>query len=175
MNISFSVLKEYSKDKEYIDIVYDILTNENFKSMDKYMQHGNTSTKLHSINVSYLSYKICKRFKLNYKAAARSGLLHDYYLYDWHTHYEKTGLRFHGFTHPKTALKNALNEFTLSNLEQNIILRHMWPLTIIPPKNLEGLVVTFVDKYCSILETCNLLIKNLYKTQDLFKKVKQDK
>lgn len=172
MDISFSVSKEYSKDNEYIDIVYDILTNENFKSMDKYMQHGNTSTKLHSINVSYLSYKVCKKFNLDYNAVARAGLLHDYYLYDWHTHYDETGLRFHGFTHPKTALNNALSEFTLSNLEQNIILRHMWPLTVIPPKHFEGLVVTFVDKYCSIVETCDRLIENISKTQNLLKKVK---
>ena len=148
--------KEYIKDTEYINIVSDILCNKNFQSMDNYMQHGKTSTKMHSINVSY---KLCKKLNLKHNAAARAALLHDYYLYDWHTHYKETGLRFHGFTHPRTALNNALKEFTLSKLEQDIILKHMWPLTLVPPKHLEGLIVTFIDKYCSIAETYKKIIK----------------
>lgn len=150
--------KEYIKDTEYINIVNDILCNKNFQSMDNYIQHGKTSTKMHSINVSYLSYKLCKKLNLKRNAAARAALLHDYYLYDWHTHYKETGLRFHGFTHPRTALNNALKEFALSKLEQDIILKHMWPLTPVPPKHLEGLIVTFVDKYCSIAETYKKII-----------------
>lgn len=159
MNMVFMNSKEYIKDTEYINIVNDILCNKNFQSMDNYMQHGKTSTKMHSINVSYLSYKLCKKLNLKHNAAARAALLHDYYLYDWHTHYKETGLRFHGFTHPRTALNNALKEFTLSKLEQDIILKHMWPLTLVPPKHLEGLIVTFIDKYCSIAETYKKIIK----------------
>ena len=151
--------KEYVKDADYINIVNDILCNKNFQSMDNYIQHGKTSTKMHSINVSYLSYKLCKKLNLKHNAAARAALLHDYYLYDWHTHYKETGLRFHGFTHPRTALNNALKEFTLSKLEQDIILKHMWPLTFVPPKHLEGFVVTLVDKYCSIAETYKKIIR----------------
>lgn len=159
MNMIFMNSKEYVKDADYINIVNDILCNKNFQSMDNYIQHGKTSTKMHSINVSYLSYKLCKKLNLKHNAAARAALLHDYYLYDWHTHYKETGLRFHGFTHPRTALNNALKEFTLSKLEQDIILKHMWPLTFVPPKHLEGFVVTLVDKYCSIAETYKKIIR----------------
>ena len=33
------------------------------------------------------------------------------------------------------------------------ILRHMWPLTPIPPSTKAGYAVTFADKYCSSVET----------------------
>ena len=88
----------------------------------------------------------------DYVACARAGLLHDLFLYDWHQHAMLTGEHFHGFTHPKTALLNAQEHFELSPLEADIILKHMWPLTIIPPKSVEGFIVSFADKYCSIAE-----------------------
>lgn len=155
-----NIIYEISYDKEYLSYVNDIFDNKAFQSMDNYIQHGSTTTKIHCINVSYIGYKICKKYNLNYISAARGGLLHDYYLYDWHSHYKETGKRFHGFTHPKTALINASAAFNLSTLEQNIILRHMWPLTIIPPKNIEGFIITFVDKYCGFAEFYdNLVLK----------------
>ena len=36
--------------------------------------------------------------------------------------------------------------------EINIIKRHMWPLTLCPPRYLEGFIVTFVDKYLATYE-----------------------
>ena len=37
----------------------------------------------------------------------------------------------------------------------------MWPLTVIPPKTMEGYVVMYVDKYCGFLETVNRIKKKL--------------
>ena len=31
----------------------------------------------------------------------------------------------------------------------------MWPLTVIPPKSIEGYVVMYADKYCGFIETAN--------------------
>ena len=79
-------------------------------------------------------------------------MLHDLFLYDWHTHARKTGQRFHGFTHPAAALRNAERYFTLSDLERDIIQKHMWPLTIVPPKYPESYVICMTDKYCGAME-----------------------
>lgn len=147
------------KDKEYMEIVSDILSSEPFKKMDQYIQHGTTTTMEHCLSVSYVSYNICKRFSLDYRSAARGGLLHDLFLYDWHTHCKETGNRFHGLTHPKTALQNANKHYNLNLIEQDIILKHMWPLTVIPPKNMEGFVVMYADKYCGFLETAENIRK----------------
>ena len=144
---------EWKTDQEYLDCVNDILTHRKFLQMDSYIQHGSTTTMEHCISVSYLSYKICKKLKFDYKSAARGALIHDLYLYDWHTYHEKYGKSFHGLTHPRVALKNARRFFKLNPIEEDIILKHMWPITIIPPKYKEGFVVMYADKQCGFWET----------------------
>lgn len=51
------------------------------------------------------------------------------------------------------AYKNAKGEINLNHLERDIIIKHMFPLTIIPPRYLESWIVTFADKYVSAVET----------------------
>ena len=78
-------------------------------------------------------------------------MLHDLFLYDWHTHAKKTGDRFHGLTHPKTALKNASKFFELNEIEKDIIYNHMWPVTFFRiPKTKEGFITTLTDKYSAL-------------------------
>ncbi|MCQ2465180.1 MAG: HD family phosphohydrolase [Oscillospiraceae bacterium] len=137
----------------YYDTVKDLLEHELVQKMKEFTQHGNTSTFQHCVNVSYYNYKICKFFHLDARAGARAGLLHDFFLYDWHTHTRDTGDHFHGMTHPKAALKNASRHFNLSAREKDIILKHMFPLTITPPRYMETFVIVFVDKYCGLIET----------------------
>lgn len=143
-------------DEDYLAMVRDILENEYFCSMKDFIQHGETSCLTHSISVSYLSYLHCKQHGLNARAAARGGLLHDLFLYNWHNYIRQKGERLHGFEHPRKALANAERLFNLSDVEKNIILRHMWPLTITPPKYKEGYVIVAYDKYCSLMETMYL-------------------
>lgn len=140
-------------DSEYMNCVYDILSSPIFQKMNDYIQHGTTTTLKHCLAVSYVSYKICRSYRLDYRSAARGALLHDLFLYDWHEHAKKTGNYFHGFTHPQVALHNANHYFQLNQKEQDIIVKHMWPLTVIPPKKAEGYVVMYADKYCGFLET----------------------
>lgn len=150
---TWSEQEKYLQDKEYMECVGDIFEHPVFQSMEKYIQHGSTSCKAHCIQVSYLSYHLCRRFGWDYRMAARAGLLHDLFLYDWHTHAKETGNHFHGFTHPRAALNNARKYFSLSLGEADIILCHMWPLTPIPPKSMAGMTVVYADKLCSVTET----------------------
>ena len=57
-----SGLYDYTGDQEYMECVRDILEHPVFQSMDQYIQHGTTTCKAHCIQVSYLGYKLCKRF-----------------------------------------------------------------------------------------------------------------
>ena len=141
------------KDEEYLALVADILENPEVRSMEGYTQHGTTSCLRHSINVSYLSYLYCRDHGLDAKAAARGGLLHDLFLYDWHFYRRQRGERLHGFEHPRKALVNAEQRFSLTERERDIILRHMFPLTLTPPRYKESYVVVVFDKYCSTMET----------------------
>lgn len=144
-------LQEIKEDKEYINIVLDILNSDIFKSEDNYIQHGRTTCMEHSIYVSYLAYNICKSRGYDYIAAARAGLLHDMFLYDWHKNDDgRKGL--HGFTHPRLAANNAKKYFDISDKEYNMIITHMWPLTPRLPKSKEAWAVTYADKLCSAIE-----------------------
>jgi uncharacterized protein len=60
--------------------------------------------------------------------------------------------KFHGFAHPRIALDNAERHFTLNDTERDCILRHMWPLTLMPPRTRESFVVSMVDKWVASRE-----------------------
>lgn len=136
----------------------DIFESENFKSTKAYIQHGNMSVREHSINVAKASLYIRDKLRIqcNTRDLVRGALLHDYFLYDWHIPDKEEPHRLHGFFHPGIALRNASKEYMLSEREKNIIKRHMWPLTIVPPKYREAWIVTTADKWCSLMETLHM-------------------
>lgn len=136
---------------EYLDCISDLIINEKVLSMAGYIQHGGCTTLDHCICVSYFSYLNALKLRLNYKACARGGLLHDMYLYDWHTCSLPRG-KLHGYVHPLIAAETAGEVFELSELEKEIILVHMWPLTLRPPRSREALIVSMTDKRCAINE-----------------------
>jgi uncharacterized protein len=139
---------------EYLLCVGDLLSHPLVCSMEGFVQHNEISCLEHSISVSFTSYRICRRLGLDSRAAARGGLLHDFFLYDWHTSKPAHGL--HGYIHPRIALDNANKNFLLSAREQDIIRHHMWPVTIRPPKFRESYIVLLVDKYYAVVEYCTL-------------------
>lgn len=136
---------------EFYIILQDILNNNSVQEMNNYRQHFDTSCFAHCQNVAWITYKICKFFNLNYKEATRAAMLHDMFLYDWRQKSEKS--KSHALNHPKKALENASLEFNLTEFEKDIILKHMWPLTLIPPKSLEGFFVSVADKLSVFYES----------------------
>lgn len=135
---------------EYISCISDLLENNMIHDLDNYVHHLNYSRLEHCLHVSYLSYMVCKKRGLNYPAAARGGLLHDFYFYD--SRHDKPERGIHCLCHPAIALENAEKHFQLNEVERDIIAKHMWPVTLKPPKYQESFVVTFLDKYCAARE-----------------------
>lgn len=119
----------------------------------KFMQHGSTSIYEHSVQVARLSCRIALKFrlKIDYAMLIRGALLHDYFLYDWHN--KENGHSWHGISHPYTALTNAKEDYCLTSIEQNIIQRHMFPVTPVPPKTKEAWIVCVADKISAFRET----------------------
>lgn len=140
-------------DAEYLGYVADILAHAEFQKTKLY-KHHKKSIFDHALKVSYLAYKISKTVKLNAKDAARAGLLHDFFLYDWRNSDDpgRPLKHLHGFHHPKIALENSKRYFNLSELEKDIIVKHMWPLTPMLPKYRESFLITFLDKYVTLAE-----------------------
>ena len=139
----------------YWECVGDIMDNEKIQKLDQWEQHNHTSRLQHSLNVSYYSFLICLKLGWDYRSAARAGLLHDLYFYDWRT---KKGLRKnHALWHPLVAADNAKKICDLNPVEEDCIIKHMWPCTFVPPRYKEGFVITFVDKICA---TCEVFAKD---------------
>lgn len=143
--------EEILKDKEYIEIISELLKNEKVLKMKQYRQHHNISCFDHCLFVSYNTYLICKKHRLDYISAARAGLLHDLFLYDWRKR-ENGRKGLHAFTHPKEALRQALTITELNDKEQDIIKNHMWPVTPKFPRYKETYIITLVDKYSAVAE-----------------------
>lgn len=140
--------------RELIQTIRELLEYEQIQEMKQYIQHGNTSTLTHCLVVAYYSYRLALWLPMHfdYKSLLRGAILHDFYGYDWHIPGEDH--RLHGFVHPRIALRNARKYFQLNSIEEDIILKHMWPLTFnSPPSCREALLVCFVDKLCSLAET----------------------
>ena len=150
---------------EFDDIIRDIANNDIVKQMNNFEHHLNTTCYQHCINVAYYSYIITKKLRLNYIDTARACMVHDLFLYSWKGNRIR-GEGLHGFSHPKTALNNAKKLFNLSDKEQDIILKHMWPMTIILPKYAESYIVSLVDKFCAIKEY--IIPTRLYRLSYLF-------
>lgn len=142
----------FEKDKNYKYIVDDIMENTEFNKLSKIPHHGETRLD-HSIKVSYVSYKISKFLRLDYKQTARAGLLHDFY-FDRTVNHKKISKKVKLYTtgHPCDALDNARKHFALSLKEQDIIKTHMFPFDFRIPKYLEGWVVNLVDTSISTYE-----------------------
>lgn len=142
--------------REFLEIIGDLQKNEIVNQMKKYRQHCDVNTYDHCKNVAFICYVICKKLKLDYQSAARAGMLHDLFLYDWREKRPCDAFKNkHAFSHPRIALKNAKEITTINEIEEDIILNHMWPLTIKLPKYKESYVITVADKYSTILETAD--------------------
>lgn len=153
-------------EKEYYDAVQDILQHAEFLKLKDYFHH-NSSIYHHVHDVAYLSYRISKYLKLDYRSTARGALLHDFFLYDWRNHDvpDLPREKFHGLAHPAIAVANAKKHFSINDIEEDIIKKHMWPLTLVPPKYKESYIVSFADKYLSSREFINEYKKRIHQRQ----------
>lgn len=145
-------------DSELKKYAEDILNSANFQRTKEHIQHGNMTVNEHCINVAKTSLMIKKKLHItcNQRDLVRGALLHDYFLYDWHKKDLKNPHKLHGFYHPGRALRNAKKEYVLTKRQEDIIKKHMWPLTVVPPMCREAWIVTTADKYCSLMETFRL-------------------
>ncbi|MDD3187196.1 MAG: HD domain-containing protein [Bacilli bacterium] len=141
-------------DKEFLSYIEVIINDPEFQKRKTYMHHHDTSVYEHSMQVAYKAFLYAKKHKMDAKSAAIGGVLHDFYYKDWHIPRDKKEKFFeqHGFAHAREALDNSKRYFPdlVDDRVENIILRHMFPLNIRPPKYKEAWVVTLMDKLVSL-------------------------
>ena len=140
----------------YYDCVKDIIDCRQLQELKGITHHVSTTRFQHCLNVSYYSYIVCQRFRLNARSAARAGLLHDLFYYDRKEYNSSRtkGQASHSRKHSMEACVNAAEVTNITSLERDMIEKHMWPATISMPKYKETYIITIIDKYCAVLEFC---------------------
>lgn len=139
--------------EDFLTYAAPVLESGDMQKTKSIRQHGETTRFSHCVSVAYYSLRAANYLKIpcNSESLVRGGLLHDYYFYDRR---EKNISQFkNSFIHPKAAVNNAIRDYNVNPLEQDIIVRHMFPITLIPPKSREGLIVCVTDKICGLAET----------------------
>ncbi len=139
-----------NKDQKYLNIVSDILEHDEFSKTKDIVHHGMNRYD-HSLRVSYYSYKIAKVLKLDEEEVARGALLHDFFL----DNNRDVNLRERVsllINHPKYALDKASQHFDLTEKQKDMIVSHMWPVSIRAPRYLESWIVDLTDNYVAIAE-----------------------
>lgn len=153
-------MEKWRHDDEYMHYVRDIMCHQDVQKLKTITHHIYTNRLAHSIAVSYNSYKIAKRFKLDARAVARAGLLHDLFFYDC-KNMVYSGAQ-HNRIHPQIALKNAQKITTISLLEADIILKHMCGVTLVWPKYVESAIVALIDKQVALVEVTSAFTRNYW-------------
>lgn len=133
--------------KEYLQIVEKIFNNRKFNKLKEEIHHHNSNRFSHSVDVSYKTYKICKKLNLDYESATKAALLHDFFFES-----EFENKREQMLKHPKQALENARKITNLTKKEENIIESHMYPVGGKLPRSIESVIVDVVDDYVSLKE-----------------------
>lgn len=143
------------QEKEFYRFAEPILRNAEFQRRRTFLHHQD-SVYDHSLKVAWVAYKLAKyvsKYKrINIQNVVVGALLHDFYLIPWRENKTPIIWKKHGFTHGRIASFNSYQFFPwLMNIRiENAIKRHMFPLTIIPPRYIEGWIITTADKYVSL-------------------------
>lgn len=149
------IIDESTDDIDQMIALYgqDILESPGMQLEKTFRQHGKQSVYAHSYQVARMCLILAKRFheKVDKRSLVRGALLHDYFLYDWHIPDKSHNL--HGVTHAGMALQNAMRDFELNEIEQDMIRKHMFPLNPVPPKYRESWILCIADKICASKET----------------------
>lgn len=132
----------------------EILDSPGMEYEKTQIHHTHVSRFEHSVAVAYISIWLVKifRLKVDLPSLVRGALLHDYFLYEMPSKKDKRRV-YHSFNHPKIALQTANEDFYLNDIERDIIIKHMYPLTPKPPRYRESIIVCVADKLSAVMET----------------------
>lgn len=140
------------ENQEFWEHIHQLAEDPKSLRMKQYIQHGRITTYDHCMSVARMSFLLNRRLRIhaNEQRLVRAAFLHDYFLYDWHSH----GDKLHGYHHPHIAALNARKDFGLGREEMLAIESHMWPLTLLhTPSSRIAWTITLADKLCSSRET----------------------
>lgn len=145
--------------KTYYNIFSEFNNINKFREMKAVCHHGNNRFD-HISRVAKLSFIISKKLGLDYISCTRGAMMHDFFTID---DISRSDYKYGKFlkSHPIEALNNSLNYFDVNNIEEDIILTHMYPITKDKPAFAESKIVCISDKIVSLYEFLRYRLKIL--------------
>lgn len=160
--------------KEFIQLERPIAHNDFYREAKRFGHHGGTNTVYkHCISVGFCAYKICRLIRLDEyttKSVVEASLLHDMFGHPFygngnnitqcflnHRGFDKIR-RMHAFYHGTEAVDNVSKYINLNDNQKDAIIKHMFPLYPIPPRHLEGWILTLADKLVATQEVFETII-----------------
>ncbi len=133
-----------------------ILYSPQFTASFFQRHHFRTSVGEHSLQVAAISLWICdllekKGISLDRDVIVKAALMHDLGMIGRNERYRNNFQT--GKDHPAESVKEAKKIYPeLDPVTEQVILGHMWPLSLHAPKSLEGVVICIADKLGSITD-----------------------
>ncbi len=140
-------MMEKNNSLEFYDIIHPIICNQEFLKLKDIRHHGITRYD-HCMRVAYFTYLVTKMLGLRYQEATEAAMLHDFFTDEVVEENGISRLR----KHPNYAVINAKKYFHLSDMQEDIIRTHMFPVTFTPPRYLESWIVDFIDDLAALYE-----------------------
>ena len=144
--------------KLYYNIYNEFYSVNKFRELKNIAHHG--TTRLSHINrVSKLSFYISKALGWDYISCTRGAIMHDFLTTD---DLSRSNIKWKSYLkkHPVEALNNSISYFEVNNIEEDIILSHMYPITKKMPAYKEAKVVCLCDKLVGIYEFFRFEVKS---------------
>ena len=152
-----AVVLEDSLLKDIMEIGGDIISSERFKKAETVLHHsqgGNIA--LHSLETAGYALELARWLDrhgvtVSERDVVRASLLHDIGMTEDDVFLSPSYKKAR--SHPREGARIAREEFGANDLQVNAILSHMWPVwRAVPPRSMEGWVVSLADKCCSMHE-----------------------
>lgn len=177
---------DFQELREFVHIARSIIHYDFYKASKQFGHHGGTNNVYkHCVSVGYRAYRIGKVFKLNnnrLQSVVYAALLHDMFGHSFwgnksniinslknNKGFDKIR-KIHAFYHGEEAVINTSKYISLNEYQKDAIIKHMFPLYPIPPKHIEGWILTLADKLVAteeIKDTVIYKLKLLYSHQDV--------
>lgn len=140
-------------ENEIMEAGKDILSSEWFLKGFEQPHHFGSNVSDHELHVAFVSLKIAGLFRnADRRALIRACLCHDMGLIGNRKAVYTTG-RMCITQHPLDSAKRAEEILgALTDIERDIIVNHMFPLVLNPPKTGEGALICVADKICAIFD-----------------------
>lgn len=149
-------------------IIKEIKYSKFMQETKNFKHHGGSNNiYIHCLKTAYCVYIICLILHLRptiIKSAVIAALLHDIFGYDWtnakldkNQEWKKEKgfnkiKKLHAFNHGIESVNNVSQYVSLTERQKDAIIKHMFPLYPIPPRYIEGWLLTITDKIIATQE-----------------------